>query len=409
MITDLPLTIDISLEHEDGVVRAQHWLRGFVSIRANEENFHVANTNNNGNNENSDKLKVELVGKEIAVAPHQGENSVDIFHEESTRRVMDPVLEVNRTYCFPFSIFTPGRIAPSMEYSNPKSSSSCRIEFRLVATFQQYKAERKVHIVGQTLSAKEYPATVVPSVVPVITTTTFSWKKMLETKPLHRKQPSSEVQHHHGCLVWAAHVKNTNVGKGEDATFSFSLRNHSCYDVVKLSAKLMEKVSWKTHTEETHSHAAELSYVVMPNVSFFNNQKATLSLRQSQVAPIDHKLEQEMEAELAMKENTVTYQVPAKCLDSYKGKLIQVTHHLLIEARTCDTNGKNHTATMSMSIPLKVFDPPVVEGHTKHQHILIPGDSQEKWPADQDMCHASLASLDSWDSASKMIQEVDTE
>ncbi|KAL7559286.1 hypothetical protein ACA910_001370 [Epithemia clementina (nom. ined.)] len=395
-MTDEALTIEISLEHEDGIFRAQRWLRGFVSIQANKDSYHV-------DDENSD-VKIELVGKEITNAPHQAEQAVDVFHEASMRRIMFTDLEANRKYRFPFSIYTPGSIAPSMEFTDPKvSGSSCCIEFRLLASFQRFKAERKIEIVGQPLSPKEYPATVVPSVVPVVTKS-FSWKKMLETKPRHRKQSCSELEHHHGCLIWAAHLNNTHVGKCEEASFSFALRNNSCYDVIKLSAKLVEKISWKTH-KETSSQAAELTYVLMPNQSFLDYQKATLSPRQSQVVAIDHELAREMEAELGLRENTVVVQVPSRCRDSYKGKLIQVSHHLLIEARTCDTRGQNHTASMTMEIPLKVFDPPIMEGHAHHHHHLS-ADLAEKlmtrWPGevDEESLHASFTSIDdsSWGS-----------
>ena len=382
----------------DGIVRAQRWLRGFISIQVHDAGVKI----DRNNDKNSDTVKVELMGKETTSSPHQADKTEDIFHEESARRIILPSVEATRTYRFPFSIYTPGRIAPSMEYSDPNvKGSSCRIEYVLVASFQQYTTQRKIHMVGQPLSSKEYPATVVPSVVPVVTKS-FSWKNMLETKPRHRKQTAcSESNHHHGCLIWAAHVKNTNVGKGEDASFSFSLRNDSAYDVIKLSAKLIEKISWRTQ-KEARSQATELAYVLMPNLNFMKNQKATLSPHQAQVVPVDHALEDDMHEELSSPDNIISFQVPSKCRDSYKGKLIQVSHHLLIEARTSDTHGKGHTGSTTMEIPLKVFDPPIVEGH-HHQHQIPPDVAEKmmtKWPADEEDSHSSFTSIDdnSWDS-----------
>lgn len=351
------------------------------------------------------------MGKEITNDPKQGENAVAIFSEESIRRTMLTVLEANRQYCFPFSIYTPGNVAPSLTYSDPKiSGGSCRVEFLLQASFQRYKAERKIEMLGQALSTAEHPATVVPSVVPVVTKS-FSWKKMLETKPRHRRQPSLEVQHHHGCLIWAANVKNTHVCKGELASFSFSLRNNSSYDVVKLTAQLIEKISWKTH-KDTFSHATELTSVVLRTPSFVNNHKARLSLRQSQIVSINQELAHEMELELTMKENNVVYEVPSKCRVSYKGKLIQVTHHLLIEAKAADTHGKDHIASMTLEIPLKVFNPSIAEGHSHRLHqVPAPAMAEKlmtKWPHDleEDSLQASFTSLDdsSWDSLNYVSQ-----
>ena len=394
----VPSSSSSSCDHNislDGIVRAQRWLRGYVSIKLSDKAVRV----DNSDNRKDDTVKIELEGKEITKSKKESEKTMDVFHEESTRRVMFPVLEANRQYRFPFSIYTPGSIAPSMDYSDPKDPETfCRIEFLLVASFQSHTAERKIHIVGQPLSSKPYPVTVVPSVVPIITKS-FSWKNMLELKPRHR-QSSSKLQHHHGCLIWAACLKNTHVGKGDEGSFSFSLRNCSSYDVIKLSAKLIEKISWKTN-QDTQSESTELAYVLMTNLSFLDNQRSSLSRHQSQLVPIDHELEQIMQEELVLQENTVAFQVPPKCRDSYKGRLIQVSHHLLIEARTCDTHGKEHTATMTMEIPVKVFDPPVLEHHHHHHHLQQgnPADIADrvmaKWPGEkEDESHASFTSFD---------------
>jgi len=429
------LTIGLTLEHEDGVVRAQKWLKGFVTLEIHDEDIVLR--------EDDNTLTVELVGREVTVGmpPKKGHPAhvhvVDIFHDSSVRRIMEHTkLNAHCQYRFPFSIYTPGSIPPTMEYKDRKqqqknkgessnsssSSPGCRIEYQLTASFHSYTTERKIHMVGQPVSNKAHPATVEPSVAPVLTKS-IKWRNMLSTKHRHRKLEDPKEEHHHGCLIWAARIKDTHVGKGQEASFSFALRNASSYEVQKLSARLVEKVSWKTSTGngagETHTHATELEYILMPNLAFLKHQHATVSKHQSQLVQLDHVLAQEMHEELALHENTIQVPIPTKCRDSYKGKFIQVSHYLFIEARTAQVgnqNGKdpNHTAVLTLELPLKICGPPTVDNRHHHlQHNMggdfefrNPADVAEivmtKWPTDEDEAlQTSFSSVDdtSWDAS----------
>lgn len=421
------LTIGITLEHEDGVVRAQKWLKGFVTVEVQDEDIFLPEQVENST------LTVDLVGREVSV----GEKSkwghptpieaVDIFHDSSVRRIMGySKLLAHCQYRFPFGIYAPGSIPPTMEYADctnnqeqqkeekipSLTSPGCRIEYRLIASFMSYKTERKIDMIGQSLSGKYHPVTVEPSVAPVLTKS-FKWRNMLSTKHRHRRFEGPKEEHHHGCLIWAARVKNTHVGKGEKASFSFALRNASSYDVQKLSARLVEKVSWKNSAShgKTFSRVTELEYVLMPNLAFLNHQKATLSKHQSQVVELDSVLAQEMHEELASHENTVHVPIPAKCRDSHKGKLIQVSHYLIIEARTAQAFSNDNkiddgqAAILTMELPLKIFDTPMVDHqhhHRQHSDFEVAEIAMTKWPKEGEDVSSTMDDM-SWDASESAI------
>ena len=382
----------------------------------------------------SNQVKVELLGQEISTTAipetmlasnrfhiKMGDacnlkQTADIFHEESVRRVLEPTLVANKQYQYPFRIYAPSNVAPSMKYKessasgdkNEESTSGCSIEYRLTASFLSSHVTKSIDMVGQPLSAKLHPVTVEPSVVPVVTQN-FSWKHMVAgSKHRARKGQDQTELHHHGCLIWAARVKNTHVGKGQDVKLSFALRNASSYDVIKMACKLVEKVAWKTHSGEPRLQTNELEYAIMTNEAFFKHQRATLSRHQSQIVLLDHATDEEMHEELGLLDNTLTIPIPPKCRDSYKGKLIQVSHHLIIEVRTGDTHGKDHKASMTLELPLKVFDPPIADHHSLHHNhshgksnkleFRSPKEMAEivmtKWPSDDDVPVVPAGHLD---------------
>mmetsp|Transcript_15029 Transcript_15029/g.32767 ORF Transcript_15029/g.32767 Transcript_15029/m.32767 type:complete len:429 (-) Transcript_15029:94-1380(-) len=408
------LTIDISLEHEDSVARAQKWLKGVVTLEVHDNDVVLDESKDH-------KLTVELIGREVTKGANSKMHTIDIFHESSVRSIMErDKLTAHCQYNFPFSIYAPGDIPPTMTYKDrnfrDQQESSCSVSYKLTASFESYCTERKIQMIGQPVSNKAHPVTVEASIAPVITQS-FSWRSMLSTAHRTRKI-SPHAEHHHGCLIWAARIKNTHVGKGQEVNLAFSLRNASSYDVVKLSARLVEKVSWKTAEGQMRSQATELEYTLMPNLTFLNNQKATLSKHQSQLVHLDHALAKEMIEDLTLQENTVRVPIPEKCRDSYKGKFIQVSHYLVIEARTAHAEetatDPNHTATLTMELPVKVFDPSTVD-QRHHQPIgdfdvRNPQEVAEivmtKWPAEEDdALQASFTSVDdtSWDASDEAI------
>jgi hypothetical protein len=353
------LTSSVLICIPDGVVRAQGWLKGHVEIETKDQGIP------------SGQVLVKLVGKEtVCSLSHNTQSEHVVFEESITNMPKVPAdqdfLEPGKVHECPFSMYLPGNIPPSLLYKDKEHLEGCSVNYHLAAEFDSYPCSvREVSIVGQPLSNKLYPAQVGPTVLPLTKqpTSVSSWMNMWT---------NNDNSHPHigamGSIVLAAKVGNTHIGKGQVLKFSTAVRNRSSMlDIESIQATIVERITSKRCDSTC---LASVNCAGIPTLHYKKQEQPASSPKTDTTMQVDDVLSSEMQAEMASPRNTLELKVPLNARDSYAGKLIQVSHHLVITAIMSAapvSANTNHPAPYCchVEIPIQVFDPPV-ESHSSH-------------------------------------------
>lgn len=357
-------SLDIAV---DGVVRAQGWLKGHVEIETKER---VPIISSDGQQE---QVIVELVGKEtVCSLSHNTQSEQVVFEERSIHKIiMDDkdFLDPGIVHEFPFSLYLPGTIPPSILYKDKVHLEGCSVKYNLMAQFASSTYAQELSIVGAPLSNKAYPAQVGPTVLPLAKpASSSSW---MPTALLTNADS--------GSIILAAKVGNTHIGKGQALKFSIAVRNRSRnVDIESIQATIVERIDWdigggdknvaKKRCDSTC--LASVNCAGIPTLHFKKQNDASASSPSKTAVQVDDVLSSEMHGEMASPRNMLELKIPLNARDSYAGKLIQVSHHLVITAIMATTTAPSSTDAAAPSchveIPIKVFDPPV----ESHSHSL---------------------------------------
>jgi hypothetical protein len=376
----------------DGVVRARSWVKGQVSIHSN----------NPGDNMAVGRLELDLLGTETSTTivphgpfrhcmeslttPHFNPLSANvqrephkqqdhIFLAESILLTESTVHPTHGDACilYPFSVFLPAALPPTMEHVGETDGSYCAVSYRLTATasislirdedetdstirMQTFRASRFLYVIGETLSTIHYPFSTYPSSYPI------------KQGILHR-----------GHIIVAAHAENTHVSKGNSVCFALAIANKSHCDIEYVEVKLIERVSHGRNDTEDHwckgndrryikDHSTVLrSYVDwFPEGKYGEHCSGVASFRFKEVMPAItefYKLEELMHAERSQ----IRVHVPPKARTSYTGKLIDVSHDIEIKVAVKDVPIHCHPR---LTIPITVFDRPLKSTCMKHNAML---------------------------------------
>jgi len=357
----------------------------------------------------SGELHVDLVGRESACVSSGGvvstlcnlathcssmsKKEILIFEEHNLVHnfAKIPSEKSNERCSYPFTIYLPGTLPPSMDYDDTQGGGCCSIYYQLTARLVNEKQEQKsaaspsdetgtasktdgtlnLHaehtlcVVGATPSTKKYPVTFQPKIYPV--------------------KPSLGVLGRGGYIIVAARVENTHVAKGDDLHLSLSCRNRSDHYIQSVDVHLLETIHWNTSTSGCSSNIDLSSQSASGHKT--NNSK-TVNLASytglvldglqngSQDKPhsdshdqgpheeqVDPLVNAEMHNDLMSERNTVSIRLPSQARDSYKGKLVQVAHFLRITFAV-----KNKASDPHVDIPIRVCDPHI-EMHAAHPPI----------------------------------------
>jgi hypothetical protein len=278
---------------------------------------------------------------------------------------------------YPFSVFLPAALPPTMEHVDQRDGSYCAVSYRLTATasislirdedetdstirMQTVRASRFLYVIGETLSTMHYPFSTYPSSYPI------------KHGVLHR-----------GHIIMAVHAENTHVSKGSCVCFALAMTNKSHCDIDFVEVTLIERVrhgrtdaedNWchgkgkdrwylKDHSTVLRSHVDWL-----PEGKYGEHHSGVASFRFKEVMPAItefYKLEELMHAE----RNQIRVHVPAKARTSYSGKLINVEHVVEIKVTVKDTPIHCHP---TLTIPVTIFDRPLKSTCMKHNVMLGP-------------------------------------
>jgi hypothetical protein len=378
----------------DGVVRARSWVKGQVSIHSNP-----------GDNIAVGRLELDLLGTETSTTivphgpfrhcmesltapvhisplsanvqrePHRQQDH--IFLAESILLTESTVHPTHGDECilYPFSVFLPASLPPTMEHVDKHDGSYCAISYRLTATasislirdadetdstirMQTFRASRFLYVIGETLSTVHYPFSTYPSSHPI------------KQGVLHR-----------GHIIMAVHAVNTHVSKGCCVCFAMAIANKSQCDIEYVEVTLIEKIRHgRPDTEDNWCHGKgkdrrylkDHSTVLRSYVDWFPEGKygehpsGVSPFRFKEVMPTItefYKIEELMHAE----RNQIRVQVPPKARTSYSGKLVDVEHCIEIKVAVKDAPIHCHPR---LTIPVTVFDRPLKSTCMKHNAML---------------------------------------
>ncbi|EEC42539.1 predicted protein [Phaeodactylum tricornutum CCAP 1055/1] len=348
-------TFTIALERNDGVVRAQAWLKGTVLMEVHETLQKPPGS-----------IEVKLVGKEMANDRKKGfhlplgsnRREKEIFGESRVLQIISDKFE-GGSFSYPFSIYLPASIPPSMVWGDKKMG--CKIKYILHASIDGFRSvERELRVVGPPLSSQKHPFFLQPTVFPL----------------------KSKLKVSQGYVILAVKLEDSHLGKGGNANVSLSCRNKSSLSIEKAQLRLTERIEYATR-QGTRKKKKVLGK--MPDVSLSGLVKHTTG----RASPMQHEPEGvdgldyvEMQGDLSFRHNTVRLPVPFKARCSYKGDLINISHQIEV---TLLMKGK--TQVPKVRIPVKIFDPPVLETvvHSPSQ-AKIDEVATTMWPRDDPTC-----------------------
>lgn len=404
--------------YTDGVVRARGWLKGQVMV-----SFAVTSAAEQQQLSPPSvipcltvgELQVNLVGQELAEIPPHGGGGVlcglrnlashctpggtnsknrrckvtemvifdehRVLHDFAQKPVKGGI-----AMTYPFSIYLPGTLPPSMAFEDKKSGGACSVQYQLTAKIavahppeklvsltsavwgeSEVSAAHPLCIVGETLSSKTYPHVLKPTYYPLKQGTLGS-----------------------GCVAVSARVYNTHVGKGSALDFSLTCRNQSHNtNIQRVDVELLEEIQWKASVSATvsttygepqvvnadhHTMSRTSTLASIKDLNLKDLQKDSIeSSLANDTSPLVTELPEVDEITMAevhncllSERNQFQLKVPSTARDSYIGKLIRISHYLQIFLVVRDKPGSDSV----IKIPIKVFDPPL-GGGSEHLHLPL--------------------------------------
>jgi hypothetical protein len=289
-----------------------------------------------------DGINIELEGKESIHIPSAAlhgcltwpcntANEYIVFHEDRVIHEFGNTVIEPGIYSYVFTFYLPGSLPPSMRYEEPDRCMGCSVNYVLKARVgENFKAERKIKVVGATFSTKAYPHMLQPTCFSL-----SSWWLL-----------------DHGYLVLGARMENSHVGKGTTLNASLTSRNKSRIDIERVEVEVIEHIEWKSSNSQLKQRRSitvvDKPNVVLPGLIKEKEEGPTYHAGGHKQASVDGLMYAQMHGDLTAKRNLLKLAIPFSARDSYSGKLIKVSHCLKI---TTGTYGAR-SMTMSWHIPI---------------------------------------------------------
>ena len=157
---------------------------------------------------------------------------------------------------------------------------------------------------------------------------------------------------HKGSIAIGAGVSNSQVGRGQRLQVALASRNDSDIDVDRVQVKLVELITCRADSQEVarKNVLILLKDVDLPALS----KKAGFAKSQARNhRPSREWIEatnQQINRGLSSQENMLPLEIPAFALDSYNGKLVQISHYIKVTFYTKKTLTENPSAKLPIWI-----------------------------------------------------------
>ena len=284
------------------------------------------------------KEKTEQSGKHHKTGERQFFlTSLELQHPE-WRQIS--AIPSGRPYVLPFAIPLPASLPASDSMASASGHGSYRIQYKIRVTHgRMLKKELYVHVESAPLPDTRVPCLLQP--------TSYNLSSM---NVIPR-----------GQLLFAASVQDTHIGKGENLIIHLACQNDSTAELRKVKISLVEHYAWTTvqHSSSLAMLRPRMSHtiftindVTLPGID--RSSKSREQVRHSGNNNSRQESFRQLHQQLASDQNCVMIQMPFGLRDSYHGKMVQVTHTLVIDLKTDKT-----VNNPSVSIPLRIGNPPV--------------------------------------------------
>jgi hypothetical protein len=278
----------------------------------------------------------------------------DVFLAESILLTESTTCVSNGRKCtlYPFTVFLPATLSPTMEHIDENDGSYCSVSYRLTATasismigeaeetecairMRTLQTSRSLFVIGETPSMACCPLAIYPS-----------------------SPPMKRGVHHRGHLVVAVFAENTHVTKGDSVAFALAIADESLWDIEYIEATFVERI------RHGKTAAAGANDTNREGIGYLKDHTAVL---RSYV----HWLHHSGAGAFRWPANTDFYKhehsvdtahipmhvhVPRKSRTSHTGKVIDVSHFIEIRVMVKDSPVHCHP---KVAIPVIVFDRPL--------------------------------------------------
>lgn len=341
----------------DGVHRVQHWLRGNVVFEYFGDSIVLDGV-----------VELELLGKEIVwnhrpscMGCGRTDKSRVVFEDGRKLRVFrHERVKQNFKFLYPFAIFLPLKLPPSMEYDKGSCGDGCSVSYRLRVRFGDIvQSDREVQIIGPC-AIKPHPYTLLPTCL---------------------SPRSPDIAMSTDCLVLAAKLENSYVGRGDILDLSLACRNLSRATIKRVDVQLEEDISWTplsySALPQRRSHVEKIILSVMKNVELDSlltkapesHEGWTWKDSKHGNVEVNSMRHAEIHADLVAQRNHIHLEVPTTARDSTENTAwISVRHTLRI---ILVTNGQSRDP--QVAIPVRILGPSKalsVQQHGAHNNKL---------------------------------------
>eukprot|EP00977_Amphora_coffeiformis_P016705 scaffold5237_cov179-Amphora_coffeaeformis.AAC.18 len=238
------------------------------------------------------------------------------------------------TYVMPFTIRLPTSLPSSDSFLEDSSVGSYRIQYKLRARVAgKAKKETYLRIQSQPLPDERVPCIIQP--------TNYALSSL---RLVNR-----------GRILLAARVEDTHVGRGEHIALHLACHNDSTAELQRVKISLVEELYWTaTSTSAARLHRSRTLFCLRDvTVPGLDKSVKTREHVRSLTANQEESFHQ-LYTELMSGRNKVLIKLPTQMRDTYRGRIVKVIHHLVIDMKTEKT-----VTNPSVSIPLRIGEPAV--------------------------------------------------
>jgi hypothetical protein len=370
------------LSAADGVVRVRSWVTGTVSVHSHpaDDSFAVLQ-----------RLELDLVGLETSTTFLSHGRSRCRGFARLTRRISplsSPVTEQDiflakrvlltestvpashgdECIVYPFSVFLPAALPPTMEYWNENDGSNCSFSYQLTATAyislirdaddadsttRTARATRVLYVIGEAPPMVKYPFTTTPT-----------------------SHPMKRGVFRRGRIIVAVHAENTHVSKGNYVCFALAITNKSQCDVDYVKVTFVEKIGHgrmgakddQINGLYIKNHMAVLrsNVIWLPEGTHDEQDTGVGAFQLKEVTPTTTE-SYNFDELTRMARNRTRVLVPPESRISSTGKYTNISHCIHIKVAVKDTPIHCYP---TLTIPVTVFDQPLVTNRIKYNAVL---------------------------------------
>lgn len=236
------------------------------------------------------------------------------------------------TYTFPFEFYLPTTLPTSMDGSTNEGTWKIHYELTVHTTHIQNLITQPILVASAPLPNGKVPAIIKPALFPV---QGFPFKR--------------------GNLAIGVRVEDVHVGRGTQLALHLATRNIATASIHRVEIKLLECIEYYADKQKEELTRTLLCKEDVDNLPGIVRDKVGRYISKHDNDTVEDELKSLYE-DLFSNENGITLDLPYACRDSYAGRIVRISHKLVITMHT-----KSGVNNPDISIPVQIGYSPVPE------------------------------------------------